>query len=394
MLYYSAMLEVNSLYLHFPFCNHLCNYCDFYKHKLIDQSQILQFERLLEESWDVHEDLLIKQNAFLGKLHTLYLGGGTPSLWGEAGARFFKESFIDKKIKLENNCEFTMEVDPGTWSDKAIQAWQKNNVNRFSLGIQACDDQQLEILDRKHRVKDVIQTLSYFKKSNVNFSIDFIIGLPNNAGSKRNIKAELLRMMEYNPNHFSVYILQTRKNYPHLDKVPDDNVQSEQYLEVVELLEENDFLQYEISNFAKKGKESKHNFKYWNYQSVAAIGANATGLIVQGEEALRYQWKSLSAGYQLETLKRESLLIEKAYLALRTNQGLPMSFFESICKPDVRQQKRIKLLELMKLWSQRGYLKGAIPSYEECSEYKIKLTPVGYLVLDSIMDDLFSASLL
>lgn len=396
MLYYPRMIQVNSLYLHFPFCKHLCNYCDFYKHKLTDNDQIIKFEKLLEQSWDVHESLLQQHNAYLGELDTLYLGGGTPSLWGQSGAIYFRENFIGKKLKLKENCEFTMEVDPGTWTQDTIEAWRDNRVNRFSLGVQACEDRQLEILDRNHRVSDVKKTLEYFQKLKVNFSLDFIIGLPEYDGTKRNIRSELLQMMDYGPSHFSVYILQTRKNYPHISKVPDDSIQSDQYFEVVELLEANGFNQYEISNFSKIGKESKHNYKYWNYESVAALGANATGLIVEGEQATRYQWKSLSAGYQFESLDHEAWRIEKVYLALRTKQGLPLSFliesFKSKDKSkDLASTKMNKLKMLMNRWGELGYLVQAAATDLVTT---IQLTSKGFLMLDSIMNDLFKESLL
>ena len=392
MLYYPAMIQVSSLYLHFPFCKHLCNYCDFYKHKLTDYSQILEFEQLLEQSWEVHENLLLQHNANLAELETLYLGGGTPSLWAKAGAIFFKENFIGKRLRLASNCEFTMEVDPGTWTQDTIDAWRDNGVNRFSLGVQAYDDRQLEILDRNHRVSDVKKTLEYFQKLKVNFSLDFIIGLPEYDGTKRDIRSELLNMMDYAPSHFSVYILQTRKNYPHLSKLPDDNIQSDQYLEVVELLEANGFNQYEISNFSKSGKESKHNYKYWNYESVAAIGANATGLIVNGEQATRYQWKSLSAGYQIEALDYESWRIEKVYLALRTKKGLDISFIvKSYQGKNSESVITSKIKKAMQRWRELGYL--AKECYLESSSV-ISLNPRGLLMLDSIMDDLFKESVL
>src|SRR4051812_19147348 len=107
------MTHVSSLYLHVPFCKHLCNYCDFYK-KQFDQSkkQIEDFHQFLEMSLIRHENLLIERSAVMKPLETVYLGGGTPSLWGTAGADFFRDH-IQSKYELKKDCEFTMEVDPG-----------------------------------------------------------------------------------------------------------------------------------------------------------------------------------------------------------------------------------------------------------------------------------------
>lgn len=363
--------------MHFPFCIHLCNYCDFYKHKLTNTDQITKFEDLLEKSWVVHQKILSEQNAHLDLLETLYLGGGTPSLWGKEGANYFEKNFLNSKILIDDNCEFTMEVDPNTYTDESISAWRKLGVNRFSLGVQAFRDEQLKLLDRKHSQKDVENTLNYFKKLKTNFSIDILIGAPSN--NNRNIKDEIHRFIEFEPSHFSVYILQTRKNYPHNDKLPLDEKIRDEYLEVVEILEKNGFDQYEVSNFAKSGKESKHNLNYWKYNSVSGLGPNATGLIVKNEnEALRYQWKSLSAGYQLEELKNDSLRIEKAYLGLRNSLGLSHSFFT---------QTELKTIQpILKKWSESGYLK--------TSKSNIRLSPLGYLMLDSLIDDLFKIDLL
>lgn len=364
------MTKISSLYLHFPYCIHLCNYCDFYKHKLNDKSQITKFETLLEDSWKVHSELLEKEHSKFSALKTLYLGGGTPSLWGEEGAEYFEKNFLNKRIKLDSDIEFTMEVDPGTYTPETIKAWQKLGVNRFSLGVQAFDDHQLQYLDRVHRCKDVENSLNYFKNQKVNYSIDILIGAPSE--KKRNLKKEIEKFIQYNPSHFSVYILQTRKNYPHNEKLPLDNAIRDEYLEMVEILEANGFMQYEVSNFAKTSKESKHNLKYWNYESVAGLGPNATGLIVKNDdEALRYQWKSLSAGYQMEELKGDSLRIEKAYLGLRNSIGLNKNFFKD----------QNSLEKVLISWNNQGYLK----DFKEV----IKLTPLGYLMLDSLIDDLF-----
>lgn len=369
--------EISSLYLHFPYCVHLCNYCDFYKHKLIDSSQITKFEGLLEDSWQAHHQLLKGHGANFIPLETLYLGGGTPSLWGVDGASFFSDNFLNKRIFLNDDCEFTMEVDPGTYTKETIAAWQRLGVNRFSLGVQAFDDHQLKFLDRVHREEDVENSLKYFKSLNVNYSVDILIGAPSE--KKRNIKQEIERFLDYDPNHFSVYILQTRKNYPHLKKVPLDEAISEEYLLVVELLESNGFGQYEVSNFSTTGMQSRHNLKYWKYESVAGLGPNATGLIVKNKnEALRYQWKSLSAGHQLEVLNSDEISIEKVYLALRNAMGLEKSYFDHV--------DTVGFEKVLLKWSKLGYLKD--------SKEVIKLTSLGYLMLDSLMDDLFTSGLL
>jgi oxygen-independent coproporphyrinogen-3 oxidase len=363
--------------MHFPFCVHLCNYCDFYKHKLEGSEQIQGFQQLLVDSWEKHQQLFDEHNAELVALESLYIGGGTPSLWSVAGANFFKDMVLRNWFQLTPECEFTFEVDPDTWTPAAIEAWEQAGVNRFSLGLQAFDNEVLKKLDRKHNVESVVETLDFFNKRNANFSLDFLIGVPV---ENRNVLEEIKRALDFNPAHFSIYILQARKNYPHYDELPEDDKIRDEYLAVVEFLAGNGYHQYEVSNFALEGRESVHNKKYWSYASVAALGPNATGLLVKSDvEALRYQWKSMSAGYQLEPLSGDSLRIEKAYLALRNQMGLSMDFFSN--------EELVLLLQLMGEWNEAGYLRLENPD-------KITLSPQGYLMLDSVIDDLFKEKVL
>ena len=107
------MNEINSLYIHFPFCMKLCNYCDFYKHVLENSSQLKDFENLFVAQWEENEKFLFQNQRALGDLETLYFGGGTPSLWKSRGAKFISDYFKSKKIQFNSNYEFTLEVDPG-----------------------------------------------------------------------------------------------------------------------------------------------------------------------------------------------------------------------------------------------------------------------------------------
>ena len=141
------MKKISSLYLHFPFCRHLCNYCDFYKHKLESQDQIKDFENLLDKQIKKHAELLNKYHYGFDNLESLYIGGGTPSLWSTKGPRFLKNYlFSHDDINLAKDCEFTIEIDPGVWTSEEVAEWTKLGVNRFSIGAQSFDDQFLKIM--------------------------------------------------------------------------------------------------------------------------------------------------------------------------------------------------------------------------------------------------------
>lgn len=367
--------KIKSLYIHFPFCRHLCNYCEFYKHKLEQVQDVLDYEELLIKQITAHKVLLEEKNMEFGELDSLYIGGGTPSLWSLKGPIFLKE-FLLSQLKLSKNCEFTIEVDPGTWTKQEISSWIEVGVNRFSIGVQSYDQEYLKILDRKHTKSEIDVLLSYLQEIGANFSIDLLIGIPT-LSNTRDLESEIKELIGFSPNHFSVYILKCRKNYPHLSLLPTEDDSADEYLEVCRLLNNFGFLQYEVSNFAKKGWESIHNKKYWEYlSSVAALGPSGSGLLLMGKDkdkALRYKWKSMSEGFQTENLEGTSLTIEKIYMKLRAKGLMSVDFFDG-----ENQQRFLKLIEA---WDRQGYIAASKPCLE--------LTPCGYLLLDSLMDDIF-----
>ena len=262
------MTQVSSLYLHVPFCQHLCNYCDFYKRKFTQPTeQIEGFHQLLESEWRRREVLMREQHFTWAPLETLYLGGGTPSLWGIEGAAFLKSKILSQ-VPLLKNAEFTMEIDPGTWTPDLISTWQDIGLNRISIGTQTLNPEFLKIMDRIHSKDDSLSLLSFCMKENWNFSLDFLLGLPFSQTKNRNIIDELDEFLSYQPKHLSLYILNARSKYPHAQAMPEDNFIRDEYLVVSDYLRSHGFNHYEVSNFALPGFESKHNLKYWNSEPV------------------------------------------------------------------------------------------------------------------------------
>lgn len=362
------MTQVTSLYLHVPYCLHLCNYCDFYKRSFDrPQEQIEEFHRFLEKSWERHERLMTEHQVNWGKLETIYLGGGTPSLWGEEGAKFFKEFFLTK-LKLDSP-EFTMEVDPGTWTKEMMRAWREIGLNRISIGTQTLDENFLSIMDRKHSLEESHDLLRYCQDEGLNFSLDFLLGIPYSKEKKRDIKKELDELLHHSPKHISLYILNARSHYPHIQQLPDDEYIREEYLLVAEYLKSRGFHHYEVSNFALPGFESKHNQKYWQNESAAALGPTGTGYFaLTSEKALRYKWKVSAAEVELEALTEKELDLEETYLHLRTSKGWA-------------PKKTVQYKSIFGQWQSQGY--GAF------TEGRMTLNSLGFLMLDSLMDDLF-----
>lgn len=364
------MTHVSSLYIHVPFCKHLCNYCDFYK-KLYEpaSNQTEDFHQFLKASWSAHQVLMKTHQVSWSPLESVYLGGGTPSLWGAEGAKFFQQ-LTEAEVSLSSECEFTMEVDPGTWTPEMIAAWKEVGLNRISIGTQTLSPEFLKIMDRSHSLQESHELLKFCQQDNWNFSLDFLLGLPFSRTKNRDIKTELDALLSYAPRHISLYILNARSKYPHIQAMPDEEFIRDEYLLVSEYLRSLGFIHYEVSNFALPGFESRHNLKYWKGQAVAALGPTGTGYFPMGEDsALRYKWKVTKPEYEIENLGTAELSIESIYLALRTNLG----WSPRTAKPD--------LACTLKSWEQNGYLESKTP--------QIKLSSKGYLMLDSLMDDLF-----
>jgi oxygen-independent coproporphyrinogen-3 oxidase len=363
------MTQVLSLYVHVPFCVHLCNYCDFYKRKLESgRKQFEDFHRLLELSTERHSALLRENGFELGEWETVYLGGGTPSLWGKEGAPFFKKLLLKNGIKTDS--EFTMEIDPGTWDHALLKAWKEIGLNRISIGTQTLDPNFLKIMDRIHTLDESLNFLSLLQKENWNYSLDFLLGIPYSKENKRDIQRELDLFLSFSPHHVSLYILNARSKYPHIQAMPDDEYIREEYLFVSEYLRKKGFHHYEVSNFALPGFESKHNRKYWRGESVAALGPTGTGyLAIASEKALRYKWKVSSPEVEIEVLGKDELSLEETYLRLRTSDGW------------TPRHPSAELLALFKRWEELrfGLFTGGT----------MRLNSLGFLMLDSLMDDLF-----
>jgi oxygen-independent coproporphyrinogen-3 oxidase len=363
--------EISSLYIHVPFCRHLCNYCDFYKRKFDEPTrQLREFESALREGFFKQQELLESNGFRWAPLESVYLGGGTPSLWGASGAEAFQDII---RIPQSKRCEFTMEIDPGTWTPELIGTWKSIGLNRISIGTQSLNPEFLKVLDRPHSIEESHKLLEYCHQKDWNFSLDFLLGVPYSKQKHRNIQRELDELLSYKPKHISLYILNARSKYPHITQMPDDSYTRDEFLFVSEYLRAQGFHHYEVSNFALPGYESFHNKKYWRSESVAALGPTGTGFLkLETSKALRYKWKASSADYELEDLGPEELDLEEMYLALRTSEGW---------KPE---KLTPKLSALFQEWQQKAL--------GEFTQGRMILNSQGFVILDSLIDDIFRIS--
>ena len=369
----TMMRKLSSLYLHYPFCKHLCPFCDFYK--LLDDSKTLSmdsFHHQLDQSLKNLNQILEKQQYKWSELKTIYIGGGTPSLWDKKGAVFLEQFFKKHHLKMAPNVEFTMELDPGAWSKQGILAFDSLGVNRFSVGIQCVQSDILKAIDRSHGLEESFLLLDFLKQAKLNFSVDLMLGLPFSKEHKRDITQELKTLLDYGAQHVSLYHFTVAKNYPLYDRLPDDQYCREEYLKACEFLKKNAFTHYEVSNFARSGYQSRHNQAYWSHLPMGALGPSATGFLpISSDLAWRLKSRPLSDEYDVEVLNREQIKLEKIYLNFRTQTPVNLEDY-------FLDQKTTDVVEK---WEKMDYLRSPDP---------LQLSDLGLLMLDSLMDDLFS----
>ena len=366
------MKEIKSLYIHFPFCKEICNYCDFYKRRVTSSDDFAKFEDSLTQGAKRFAELLDKYEMSMNTLETPYIGGGTPSMWGVRGIRFLSSLFKQYGWDMASDGEHTLEVNPEIKNIKELDLWREWGINRFSIGVQSCDDEVLKRLNRTHKFSDIQKSLHYIADSGVNFSLDLMLNLPSI--KERHIALEIDQLLKFNPHHLSVYMMTVGNKYPHLKMMPSEGELEKEYLKTADILKSKGYEHYEVSNFSKRGYESKHNLRYWSGENVGALGISATGFFADSNEiGIRFKWLVSRNDYSIETLNQTDLELEKLYLGLRTSRGVSRDTIISRIGVDNLDKLELFLIN-------NNYLASFTP---------IRLNSKGFLVLDSIIDEIF-----
>ncbi|WIG68966.1 radical SAM family heme chaperone HemW [Photobacterium damselae] len=311
-----------SLYVHIPWCMQKCPYCDFNSHALKAEIPELDYiDALLD---DLSTDLLAYHLEHgERKLHSIFIGGGTPSLISpEEIARLLQG--IEARIPFSDDIEITMEANPGTVEAGRFQAYQQAGVNRISIGIQSFQDEKLKRLGRIHGAQEAITAAKLAAEAGLNsFNIDLMHGLPDQ--SINDALADLAQAIGLNPPHLSWYQLTIEPNtlfYSQPPTLPDDDDLWDIFEQGHKMLTDAGYVQYEISGYSKPGKQCQHNLNYWRFGDYLGIGCGSHGKI------------SFDDGRIVRTVKvkhpRGYLNPEKAYLDQETvvaNDERPFEFF-------------------------------------------------------------------
>lgn len=321
------------IYIHIPFCKSKCYYCDFisYANQCGRVENYIQRVSKEMEQYDVSNY----------NVTTIYIGGGTPSFVDE---KYIQQLLEKLKRKLTPNetkweeIEITIEINPGIITKQKLEQYKKLGINRISIGLQTTNDHLLKQIGRIHNYAEFLETYELVKEVGFeNINIDVMIGLPDQ--TIQDIKKTLAEIQKLNPNHVSVYSLIVEENTK-MEKMitigelqlPDEELERQMYWYVKNTLELNGYRHYEISNFAKKGKESKHNSNCWEQKEYIGLGASAHSYL----HGVRYanssfteagEWdfkdKEIQEKQSLEDQKKEYML-----LGLRKIEGVSVQKFK------------------------------------------------------------------
>ena len=324
------------LYIHIPYCIHKCGYCDFNSHPI------------KQDEMDHYIDALVVEMKHYAKIYTntniiktIFLGGGTPTTLNPFQLeRILKECV--NEFTIASNAEITIEANPATVGIELMKSIRTMGYNRISIGVQSFDKAELKLLDRAHGPKEIHSTVDCARKAGFdNLSLDLMFAVPNQSLSSW--ENNLNKALEKNPEHLSTYNLTIEQGtaFSKLQSngkliMPDDDHQLELYKKTIERLTKKGFHHYEISNFAHRGKECKHNITYWENKNTLGLGAGASSYM----NGTRFKNINLPAHYirqvkekkiaveHSETLELRQAMGETIMLGLRLLQGISIHQFE------------------------------------------------------------------
>lgn len=375
-------MKETALYVHIPFCDHKCIYCDFYS--IITSDNISSFLQSLKKEIKFYAENYSSNRI----LTSIFFGGGTPSLMKP---EYLEEiiSSISDNFNVSAEAEITMETNPGTVDKEQLRKFRTIGINRISVGVQSFNDDELKFLTRIHNSKTAIETLNIASEVGFeNISLDLIFNLPKQ--TKQIWLNNLQQAIQLPIKHISTYSLILERgtilNKMVLDgivKIQSDDHDADLYETTIDFLTQNGFYQYEVSNFAKPGYECRHNNAYWQYEDYLGLGTSAHSF-VDGKRWWNYSSLKRyineintngNAVANYEELSAEEFLNESVMLALRSS-GIKLkkhknTFGDNWLKKNYSYLKKLEN-----------------ENFVLFDDSRIKLTKKGYAVCDEILQNI------
>lgn len=332
-------MKKTGIYIHIPFCRSKCVYCDFLSAPPTDKNQMIKYISALAEEIEIRAK---KTEASLKTVDSVFFGGGTPTIL-PARELIFLLDVLRKSFKLEADAEITVECNPGTADAAKLKALKQAGVNRLSFGLQSANDKELKLLGRIHTFAEFSKSFKLAREAGFeNINIDIISAIPGQ--TLKSFETTLQKVTALKPEHLSCYSLileegtplcEQIEEYPHL---PDEDVERQMYDRAKQFLEENGYMQYEISNYCLKSEKKdfrcRHNLGYWDRNVYFGFGAGAASF--DGE--VRYKNIADIEDYiklrdredkeEREVVPPEDAKQEFMYLGLRKTEGISAQDFE------------------------------------------------------------------
>ena len=368
--------ELPGLYIHIPFCVRKCAYCGFYS--VTDRSQIPDYLAALRREMDFYRGLA-------ASFDTLYIGGGTPSVLPAAELEKLITD-IRGTFAISSDAEITVEANPADIDAGLLTALRRTGVNRINIGVQSFDDGILAFLGRRHDREQAVAAVTAARIAGIeNIGIDLIYGVPGQGMDAW--LATLREAVALNPDHLSCYQLTLEDGTPLAEQfrrgevvLPDDSLQADFFCNTSEFLEDNGYIHYEVSNFTRPGRESRHNRKYWNHAPYLGLGPAAHSF--SGRER---RWNRSSVNAYIddlasgrtpvesrEILSDKQLRLEALFLGFRMRRGICLETFGIRYGQDLLTEKR----DMLKRLSEEGFV--------EIRDGFLRPTRAGMAVADSL----------
>ena len=367
------------IYVHMPFCLSKCHYCDFCSVTGADEGKKdLYVSRICAEIGELADK--IKQTGELPQADTVYFGGGTPTLMSaEQFARILEA--VESNFGISQSAEITAECNPRSIDENGLSDLRRLGVNRLSIGMQSIHDSELRALGRIHGSGDFLETFGAARKAGFdNISVDLMYGIPNQTRESFKKSVEGLAMLA--PEHISSYALTVEeetnfhRRRDSLD-LPDEDTVGDMYDDMCEVLAKYGYHRYEISNFSKDGRESRHNLKYWTGENYLGFGSAAhsyfDGVRFAHSRDINAYIEGKSTIIDVEPIDKREAMNEYVMLGMRLSQGVDISSFKDRFGEEI--------FEVF------GKIRQYSPEFIEISDQKCRFTERGVFVSNSILSD-------
>ena len=331
------------LYIHVPFCKSKCRYCDF-----------CSFPHPDDDTVSAYVDELVREIRQRGQemqqasptVDTVYFGGGTPTFLSIAHWERLLHAVFES-FNVSPTAEITSECNPATADLAYFRALRALGLNRLSIGVQSMNDRELKLLGRLHRAEDATRTLCLAREAGFdNISVDVMFGIPEE--TRESLAETLHTLCSLSPDHISVYGLQIEQGtyfHRHLDELalPDEDTERGMYMDAVRILAQNGLPRYEISNFAREGRQSRHNLKYWLRHDYLGLGLAAHSCLHDRRFSNTENLSDYLAGNRQafeEHISENDRLCESVMLGMRLDQGVDFAALEKTYGSRVMELKK------------------------------------------------------